>query len=96
MIKTGNRNDGLAAALACLLWSTAFVGIKVGYSAGAEPFFFAGIRFFASGLVLIPIVLLTEGRQSIISAIKDHAGFLLLIGLLQTLIMYGAFYTVSA
>lgn len=93
MIKSNSRNDGLPAALACLLWSTAFVGIKAGYSAGAEPFFFAGIRFFASGLLLIPIVLLTEGRKSIVSALKDHSGFVILIGLLQTFVMYGAFYT---
>lgn len=93
MIKGKGRNDGLPAAFACLLWSTAFVGIKAGYSAGAEPLFFAGIRFFASGLVLIPIVLATEGRRSIISAFKDHSGFVILIGLLQTFLLYGAFYT---
>lgn len=93
MIKGERRNDGLPAALACLLWSTAFVGIKAGYEAGAEPLFFAGIRFFASGLVLIPVVLLSEGRGSIISAFKDNAGFVVGIGLLQTFLLYGAFYT---
>jgi len=39
----------LLAAVACMLWSTAFVGIKIGlrYS---SPFQFAGFRFILSGL----------------------------------------------
>jgi drug/metabolite transporter (DMT)-like permease len=88
-----HKSDGYLAALACLLWSTAFVGIKVGYAAGANPLFFAGVRFFASGLVLIPIVLINEGAESFVSAFRNHAGFIVVIGLLQTSILYGAFYT---
>lgn len=35
------------AVFACFLWSTAFVGIKVGLQY-TTPFFFAGVRFMLS------------------------------------------------
>ena len=41
------------AFFACMLWSTAFVGVK--YSLNfAPPLFIAGIRFTLAGLILIP------------------------------------------
>ncbi len=86
------KRDGFLAALACLLWSTAFVGIKTGFAAGAEPFFFAGIRFFISGLILIPIVLVIDGRKRFLSDIRNHGGFIFAIGILQTSLLYGVFY----
>ena len=84
--------DGVLAALACLLWSTAFVGIKAGFAAGAEPLFFAGIRFFISGLILIPVVLVSEGWERLSSTLRNHAGFIVTIGFLQTFLLSGAFY----
>jgi drug/metabolite transporter (DMT)-like permease len=84
--------DSLLAVLACLLWSTAFVGIKTGFAAGAQPFFFAGIRFFISGLILIPVALRVEGRKVFFSSLTGHAGFVISIGFLQTALLYGAFY----
>jgi len=87
------KRDSLLALLACLLWSTAFVGIKAGFAAGARPFFFAGIRFFISGLLLIPVVFMIDGKKKYFEALKKHAGFILSIGVLQTALLYGAFYT---
>ncbi len=87
------RRDIFLAVLSCLLWSTAFVGIKAGFAAGARPFFFAGVRFFISGLLLVPVVFIVEGRDKYINGIKKHWGFMAAIGFLQTALLYGAFYT---
>lgn len=87
------RRDAFLAVLSCLLWSTAFVGIKAGFTAGARPFFFAGVRFFVSGLLLVPVSFFVEGRENFISGIKTHWGFMASIGFLQTALLYGAFYT---
>jgi drug/metabolite transporter (DMT)-like permease len=38
--------------LVCLIFGTTFLAIKIGVDAGALPFFSAGIRFFAAGLIL--------------------------------------------
>ncbi|MBF0431757.1 MAG: EamA family transporter [Fibrobacteria bacterium] len=43
----------LLAITACLLWSTAFAGIKIGLPY-TTPLLFAGIRFLCAGLILIP------------------------------------------
>jgi len=80
------------AVSACLLWSTAFVGIKTGLTAGGRPFFFAGIRFFFSGLLLIPVVFAVEGRKRFSELLRAHWFFIAAIGFLQTAVLYGAFY----
>jgi drug/metabolite transporter (DMT)-like permease len=41
------------AIIACLLWSTAYAGIKLGLQYDT-PFHFAGIRFIISGLMILP------------------------------------------
>ncbi|MFW5877888.1 MAG: EamA family transporter, partial [bacterium] len=41
------------AIIACLLWSTAFVGVKIGLEY-ETPLQFAGERFFISGLLILP------------------------------------------
>lgn len=84
--------DGLWAFFACLLWSSAFVAIKAGYSSEISPFLFAGIRFFLSGLLLMPVVLHMEGKGSIRAVFRDAGGFIILVGLLQTALTYAAFY----
>jgi drug/metabolite transporter (DMT)-like permease len=47
----------LAPALFVLLWSTGFIGMKLG-AASAEPFTFLSLRFIAAILILLPISLL--------------------------------------
>ncbi|MCD6354765.1 MAG: hypothetical protein J7L95_04370 [Prolixibacteraceae bacterium] len=41
------KNTTFLAILACWLWSTAFVGVKIGLEY-QSPFQFAGSRFFIS------------------------------------------------
>jgi len=41
------------AIIACLLWSTAYAGIKLGLKYDT-PFHFSGIRFIISGLIILP------------------------------------------
>ncbi|OPL14091.1 MAG: hypothetical protein AVO34_06235 [Firmicutes bacterium ML8_F2] len=78
----------LLAVAACLLWSTAFVGVKVGLQY-AGPFAFAGQRFMLSGLLLLPF---WWSRRPSCSIVCSHGGMILRIALFQTFILYGLFY----
>ena len=78
--------------LACLLWSTAFVAIKAGYESGIGPLLFAGLRFFCSGIILIPVARRLEGKGAFLTALRKHIAFIVLVGLFQTSITYSAFY----
>jgi drug/metabolite transporter (DMT)-like permease len=75
------------AIFSCLLWSTAFVGIKIGllYS---NPFFFAGQRFMLAGLLLIPF----WWRQSSFRGIRQNLLLIFKISFVQTFIVYGLLY----
>ncbi len=76
------------AILACLLWSTAFVGVKVGLRY-ATPLSFAGIRFMISGLLLLPFC----GRfRDVVRAVIADIRLILLISFFQTFILYGLFF----
>lgn len=76
------------AILACLLWSTAFVGVKIGlrYS---DPFSFAGIRFMLAGIMLIPF---WWKRRSPFSVVRENSKVIFLVAFFQTFLMYGLFY----
>ena len=76
------------AILACLLWSTAFVGIKIGLPY-TTPLQFAGIRFFISGLMILPFAgnPLKNGM-----IIRKNLKIVLLVALLNTLVQYTLFY----
>lgn len=78
----------LLAVTACLLWSTAFVGVKVGLKY-AGPFAFAGQRFVLAGLLLLPF---WWPRRPNFRVVCGHAGMILSIALFQTFILYGLFY----
>lgn len=80
----------LQAILACLLWSSAFVGIKIGLPY-TTPLQFAGIRFFISGLLVLPLAIYFN--PGFIGLVRKHARFLLFIGFLQTFLQYSLFYT---
>ena len=77
------------AILACFLWSTAFVGVKIGlrYS---KPLSFAGIRFIISGLILLPFC---GNIFSYISIVRRNFRTIALTGVFQTFILYYFFYT---
>lgn len=76
------------AIVACLLWSTAFAGIKTGMQY-TTPFQFAGIRFYLAGVLIIP---LTGSIVKYIKAIVEYPLQILIISLTQTFILYALFY----
>jgi len=39
----------------CLIFGTTFLAIKIGIEAGAPPFFSAGMRFFAAGVIMMAV-----------------------------------------
>ena len=76
------------AVLTCVLWSTAFVGIKVGLR-HVPPLTFAGVRFTLAGLILVPICLrMRMGLKDL----RAHWRLVVAVGLLMTVIVYGTFF----
>lgn len=76
------------AIVACFLWATAFVAIKIGLQY-TTPLKFAGIRFFISGCIILPFI--KNFRQSLF-IIKQHYPTIVLIGFIQTTLLYALFY----
>ncbi|HYQ56641.1 MAG TPA: DMT family transporter, partial [Draconibacterium sp.] len=77
------------AIVACWLWSTAFVGVKVGLEYHT-PFQFAGIRFFISGVILF--LYFGKPKQYFLE-LKNNLKFLLLLSVVQIFIQYSLFYS---
>jgi len=76
------------AIIACLLWSTAYPGIKIGLQY-TTPLNFAGIRFLISGLMIFPF---TVKPVAYIGMIRDNWKVVLAVTSLQTLLNYTLFY----
>ncbi|MBN2862756.1 MAG: DMT family transporter [Bacteroidales bacterium] len=76
------------AIVACLLWSTAYAGIKIGLQYDT-PLHFAGSRFIISGLLILPF---TVKPALYLSMIKEHWRIIVWVTLLQTLCNYILFY----
>jgi drug/metabolite transporter (DMT)-like permease len=76
------------ALIACLLWSTAYAGIKIGLQYDT-PFHFAGIRFIISGLLVLPF---TVKPSAYIRMIKENWIVFVWVTLLQIVINYSLFY----
>lgn len=76
------------AIIACLLWSTAYAGIKLGLQYDT-PLHFAGIRFIISGLMILPFTVKPAAYLKIIS---DNRKVVLSVMVLQTLVNYSLFY----
>ncbi|MDD2195698.1 MAG: DMT family transporter [Bacteroidales bacterium] len=87
-IKTILKSTPFLAILASMLWSTAFVAIKIGLKYN-HPFQFAGIRFFISGLLIIPFI--PNLKASMLIA-KQNFPKILLVGFVQTFLQYALFY----
>jgi drug/metabolite transporter (DMT)-like permease len=83
-----NLKIALLAILATFLWSTAFVGIKIGLQY-TEAIQFAGVRFILSGLMIIPII---KNKDQIIPLVKENFGFIFKIAFFQTFLQYAFFY----
>ena len=76
------------AIIACLLWSTAYAGIKLGLQFDT-PFHFAGIRFIISGLMILPFTV----RPSVyLVMIRDNWKVVAWVTTLQIVINYSLFY----
>lgn len=85
----GKRDDTILwAIVTCLLWSTAYAGIKIGLEYDT-PLHFAGLRFTLAGLMILPF---TVKPVSFISMIKENWKLVLWITLFQTVITYSLFY----
>ena len=82
------RNTIFWAIIACLLWSTAYAGIKLGLQYDT-PLHFAGIRFIISGLMILPF---TVKPSAYIKMIRDNWKVVAMVMGLQTLINYSLFY----
>lgn len=76
------------AIVACLLWSSAFTGVKIGLKY-QTPLQFAGIRFLIAGLLLLPLVI-RKGR--FMKSVGENFGFVMLVALLQVVLQYTFFY----
>lgn len=87
-LKKISSSSYLLAVIACMLWSTAFVGIKLGIRY-TTPLNFAGTRFLLSGLMVLPFA----GKLAdSIRDVKSNLSYVLLVGLFQTFLLYGLFY----
>ena len=82
-------NTTFLAIIACFLWSTAFVGVKYGLQF-STPLQFAGIRFFISGLMILPFV--SGGVKSYFSYVRTNIRIVIVISILQTFLQYSMFY----
>ena len=76
------------AIVACLLWSSAFVGVKIGLKYHS-PLQFAGIRFILSGLMLLPVI---ANFNRFRKEVRDNFGYVCLIAFLQVILQYSLFY----
>jgi drug/metabolite transporter (DMT)-like permease len=76
------------AIIACLLWSTAYAGIKLGLKYDT-PFHFAGVRFIISGLMILPF---TIRPARFIKMVLDHWKLVAWVTFLQILVNYSLFY----
>ena len=81
-------NTIFLAIIACLLWSTAYAGIKIGLQYDT-PLHFAGIRFIISGLMILPF---TVKPAIFFSMIRNHWKIVFWVTFLQTLVNYTLFY----
>jgi drug/metabolite transporter (DMT)-like permease len=80
----------LLAITACLLWSSAFAGVKIGLEY-STPLQFAGTRFFISGLLVFPLAI--RINPSYFRILRMNLKMILLLAFLQTFLQYSMFYS---
>lgn len=88
MTRNSSTSAPVLAVLACLLWSTAFVGVKIGLRYSA-PFSFAGIRFMLAGLMLVPF---WWARRPAWKQVTANQRVIAWVSLFQTFLTYTLFY----
>lgn len=85
----GKRDNTIFLAIvACLLWSTAYAGIKIGLQYDT-PLHFAGVRFTLAGLMILPF---TVKPAAFLSMIRKYWKLVLWVTVIQTIINYILFY----
>ncbi len=77
------------AIFASWLWSTAFVGVKIGLEFHT-PFQFAAIRFFIAGIL---IFIFWGKPRRYFAELKANAKFILLLSVVQIFLQYALFYS---
>ncbi len=83
------KSTTFLAIIACWLWSTAFVGVKIGLEYHT-PLQFAGIRFFISGV----IIFIYYGKpKQYLRELKTNIRFILLLSVVQIFGQYALFYS---
>ncbi|NOR73868.1 MAG: EamA family transporter, partial [Draconibacterium sp.] len=83
------RSTTFLAIFACWLWSTAFVGVKIGLEYHS-PFQFAGIRFFISGV----LIFIYFGKpKRFLSELQTNWKFIFQLGVIQIFTQYALFYS---
>ena len=75
--------------ISCLLWSSAFAGVKIGLLY-TTPLQFAGIRFFISGLLVLPLALRISPQY--LKIIRTNFKTIILFAFMQTFLQYILFY----
>lgn len=83
-------STAILAILSCLLWSTAFAGVKIGLDY-ATPLQFAGTRFFIAGLLVFPLAYRYNPKY--FGIVRSNLKLILLFAFLQTFLQYTMFYT---
>lgn len=96
-IFTDKKIVAIVAIICCLLWGSAYPGVKSGYLLfNIEPMdipskiLFAGYRFTIAGMILLIIAQLCE--KNIFSLTKRNILDLSFLGILQTTVQYIFFY----
>ncbi|MCK9159964.1 MAG: DMT family transporter [Bacteroidaceae bacterium] len=82
------KHTDFVAIMACALWGTAFVGIKIGLQYNT-PLQFAGVRFTLAGLMILPFVKDFKLKWKVS---MQHWRVIILIAFLQTTLLYALFY----
>jgi len=81
-------NTVIWAIIACLLWSTAYPGIKIGLEY-TTPLHFAGVRFMISGLMILPF---TGSIVKFFREVNANRSIFFKVTLFQAVINYIFFY----
>lgn len=76
------------AILACIVWSTAFVGIKIGLRY-TSPLHLAGLRFFIAGLLILPFC---KNYRENFKIIWKNKWSVLRISFFSTFVLYSLFH----
>lgn len=79
----------LLAIVSCLLWSSAFAGVKTGLQF-VSPLLFAGLRFTLAGILLIP---LAGSPRRYLKELRKAPVLIAKVALFQTVLLYALFFS---